>query len=101
MKKVLSLILVLLLAMTAFVGCTGKKSDGKVSITIAAWPSKETNPAKYELYQGYLEEYKKLYPNVEVKTDEWTFDLKNYLVKAAAKQPIWDPVRVYSCRDRH
>lgn len=86
MKKIVSLILVLILCASAFVGCTGKKNDGKVHITIAAWPSKETNPAKYELYQGYLEKYKELYPNVEVTTDEWTFDLKNYLVKAAAKQ---------------
>lgn len=86
MKKIVSLILVLLLCASAFVGCTEKKNDGKVHITIAAWPMKETNPENYELYQSYLEEYKKLYPDVVVETDEWTFDLKNYLVKAAAKQ---------------
>lgn len=85
MKRVLALILSLALLVTLFSGCGGKKNDGKVHITIAAWPNKETNAAKYELYQGYLEEYKKLYPNVEVTTDEWKFDLKNYLVKAASK----------------
>lgn len=86
MKKIVSLILVLILSVTVLAGCGGKKNDGKVHITIAAWPVKETNPEKYELYQSYLEEYKKLYPDVVVETDEWTYDLKNYLVKAAAKQ---------------
>lgn len=86
MKKTITLIIAISMVLTLLVGCgTKKAADGKVHITIAAWPSEETNPAKYELYQGYLEEYKKLYPDVEVTTDEWRFDLKNYLVKAASK----------------
>lgn len=87
MKKIITIILSLMMLVSLFSGCSSNKkaNDGKVHITIAAWPSEETNPAKYELYQGYLEEYKKLYPNVEVTTDTWRFDLKNYLVKAASK----------------
>lgn len=86
MKRIITVLLALAMTLSLFAGCSSKKeSDGKVHITIAAWPSEETNPAKYELYQKYLEEYKKQYPNVEVTTDTWKFDLKNYLVKAASK----------------
>lgn len=88
MKKIVALVLALMMITAVFSGCgktVGTNKDGKVHITIAAWPSKENNPKKYELYQKYLEEYKKLYPDVEVTTDDWRFDLKNYLVKAASK----------------
>lgn len=84
MKKLLALILAVTLLVTLFSGCGKQNADnGKTTITIAGWPSKETNPAKYEMYQKYLETYKEMYPDVEVITDEWNFDLKNYLVRAA------------------
>lgn len=88
MKKIICLITAAVISLSLLSACgTGaNNTDGKVHITIAAWPSPETNKAQYDLYQKYLDAYKSKYPDVEVTTDEWRFDLKNYLVKAAAKQ---------------
>ena len=83
--KIVSLILSLTLIIGVFAGCGKKSDDGKTHITVASWPIQETQEAKYEMYEGYKAKFLEQNPDVVMETDEWQFDLKSYLVKAAGK----------------
>lgn len=64
-------------------------SEEKVAITVSGWPKKtDTNYAKQ---QAYLETFKKKYPNIEITTDEWSYDANSFLPKAASGQlpTVW------------
>lgn len=86
-KKVIAVAAAAAIACTALAGCgvTQKTSDGKVSISICAWPNKDTNPTKYQLYEEKKERFNELYPDIEIVPDEWTFDIKTFLPKAEGK----------------
>ena len=83
--KIASQVLVFILVISLFAGCGGKTGDGKTHISVGAWPIKETQEAKYAMYEEYREKYQEQNPDVVLEPDEWVFDLKSYLVKAAAK----------------
>lgn len=92
LKKVLTSAVCVVVSASIFAGCAptkvGKKesSDGKIHISIGGSPitRTENNAATYDLFQENLAKYKKKYPNVDIEPDGWSFDLKNYLTKAAA-----------------
>lgn len=72
-----------------FSGCGTKKTaedDGKITISIGgtAVERTEKNAASYDLFMANVEKFEKENPNVKVKADPWSFDLSNYLTKAAA-----------------
>lgn len=71
----------------SFAGCekakkTGKEENGKVSISICAWPNKDASPEKYARREEQKERFNKLYPDIEIIPDEWVFDVKTFLPKA-------------------
>ena len=71
----------------SFAGCekakkTGKEENGKVSISICAWPNKDASPEKYARREEQKERFNKLYPDIEIVPDEWVFDVKTFLPKA-------------------
>lgn len=92
LKKALTSAVCVAVSIAVFAGCTPTKvgktesSDGKVHISIGGLPTTRTdeNAAAYDLLQQNIAKFKKKYPNVEVTPDGWSFDLKNYLTKAAA-----------------
>lgn len=88
-KKVLSLCMATIMSVSLFSGCTQNKAktdDGKIHISIGGNPSERTeaNAAQYDLFQENVKKFTAENPNVEVVPDGWSFDLKNYLTKAAA-----------------
>ena len=90
MYNVIALILSLAMICGFFTGCgtpvNQKSSDGKVHITIGGMPNEKTeaNAATYELFQENVKNFMQENPNIVVEADPWSFDLKNYLTKAAA-----------------
>ena len=84
-KKTIGICLAIVTALTIMSGCGKKQDDGKVHISVANWPSKE-NQTLYERYSKNLEEFTKKYPNVDLKPDTYSFNTKDFLAKAVAKQ---------------
>ena len=88
-KKLLAIILTLALAVTALAGCGGEaenggNSDGKISITIGNAPVE--GQANYESYMERMAEFKAAHPEWDVEPSSFTYDTKNFMVKAAADQ---------------
>ena len=86
MKRLLTVVLAAILAFSA-AGCGEKKqtsSDGKVQISVGAWPSKESNPKGYAQYMEVKERFEKANPNIEIIPDNWSFSLDTFLAKAAS-----------------
>ena len=89
--KSISLVLVTVLMLTMLVGCgksekASTKGNEKVTITIGKWPGAGDTPERKEQYDKWKKEFEAKYPNIEVKGDTWTFDVKTFAVKAAANQ---------------
>lgn len=85
-KRIIALGLAVTLSCSLFAGC-GKKDeakDGKVTITVGDWPTKEE--PNYEIYQEMKEKFEKKYPNIKIKTDEWGYSVNSFLQKAASGQ---------------
>ena len=81
MKKLkrFALVMCAVLSVTAAAGCGGETttdtaSDDKIEIRIGKWPNKDTDPQTYEIYQGYVEEFAKLRPDVTIIPDEMDYD---------------------------
>lgn len=89
----------------SFTGCSNNtvktNEDENVKITIGGWPVPESQPEKNKLYGQYLEEYKSLYPNVEVATEEYSYSLDQFLSRYVSGQqpdvyytPFTEPKRL-------
>ena len=77
----------LTISMTA--GC-GKSGDGegdsgKVSITVGNWPNPEANPTSYEIIEKTKKTFMEKYPDVDFKTDEFSYDTQVFLARAEGK----------------
>lgn len=85
-EKIISASVAVVMTLTA-AGCGQKKKDGdeKITIKIGNWPD-ETNRQSAELYNGYVEEMKRLYPNIEIIPDTYRYDTKTFMVKGASNQ---------------
>lgn len=92
-KKVISCLLIAAMVSTMAAGCgsgsgndgaDAASDDGKVTITIGGWPTKDNE--QYEIYQGYLETMNELYPDIEVVPDEYLYTTDTFLPKAASGQ---------------
>ena len=93
MKKMRKLALLLCPAVAASMlsGCgaapENKTSSGEnIEIRIGYWPNKDTDPQKYEIYKGYVEEYAKKRPDVTIIPDEMNHDNNTFTPIAAAGQ---------------
>ena len=104
LQRVVTSVLMAAMAVS-FTACnlnTAKKDDNEeVKITIGGWPVPESQPEKNELYNKYLEEYKSLYPNVEVSTVEYSYSLEQFMSRYASGQqpdvyyaPFTEPKRL-------
>lgn len=87
MKKILrvvSFVLVMVMAASLFAGCGKKttKEDGKIQISVGGWPAKEGTAL--DTRNKRKAEFEKKYPNVEIIPDTWAWDLQTFYPKAAA-----------------
>lgn len=85
-KKILSMVLVAALAATVMCGCTknentGKTEDGKTLLTVSNWPSKEDEEMK--TMNSLKDRFEEKYPDIKIKTDTFTFDVKTFYAKAS------------------
>ncbi len=85
MKKLLSALLVSVMAVSALAGCGEKKDDGPVTIKIGTWPS-ETNPAALEKQNKQKEEFEAANPNITIEPDTYSFGVDTFYIKAAGGQ---------------
>lgn len=68
-----------------FTGCGKKQTSGEqVKLTIGGWPAPENNREQYDYYQNTLEKLKEKHPNVTVETDEYSYDIKQFLPRTAS-----------------
>ncbi len=81
-KKLLSIALASMLAIASFTGC-GKKDD-KVSISIGNSPVE--GQSGYDNYMKRINEFKADHQDWNVESSSFTYDVKNFMVKAAANQ---------------
>ncbi|MBO5060984.1 MAG: extracellular solute-binding protein [Clostridia bacterium] len=83
-RRILAMLLSCTFIASCMAGC-GKQetvSDGKVTISVGNWPNAEADPEGYAREMEKLEKFNKLYPNIEVITDEWSYDVKTFVAKA-------------------
>lgn len=91
-KKVIGVALATVLTVSALAGCgtpvnqSGRNADGKIVIKIGGTPVERTekNASTYDLFQANKAAFEAANPDIVVKADSWSFDLRNYLTKAAA-----------------
>lgn len=81
-KKLLSIALASMLAIASLTGC-GKKDD-KVSISIGNSPVE--GQSGYDNYMKRINEFKADHQDWNVESSSFTYDVKNFMVKAAANQ---------------
>ncbi len=92
LKKVISITLAMVLAGTVLAGCgkpaqsSGRNAEGKIVIKIGGTPTERTekNASVYDLFQANKKAFEAANPDIVVEADTWSFDLRNYLTKAAA-----------------
>lgn len=90
-KKMFSALSAALCLTLALGGCGQKtdkvdSSDENVSVTVSYWPNSETDSQRHALYDTYLEEMKKKYPNITIIPDEEAYGVDNFMVLAATNQ---------------
>lgn len=84
-KKFFAIALSAVVAVGALGGCTGgdnKASDGKVTISVGDWPTKEGTSLTRKEEQKKT--YEEAYENVRIEPDTWSFDLRTFYPKAEA-----------------
>lgn len=78
-KKLLSMTLAALLAVSALAGCEQKANDqattadGKTRIVVGQWPNPEANPESYERAMANKAEFEALHPEVLVEGNEYNY----------------------------
>ena len=82
-KKLLSIALASMLAIASLTGC-GEKKDDKISITIGNAPVE--GQSGYDNYMKRINEFKADHQDWNVESSSFTYDVKNFMVKAAANQ---------------
>ena len=91
-KKVIGITLAAVLTVSSLAGCgtkvdkSGRNADGKIVIRLGATPTERTekNAAEYDLFQERKAAFEAANPDIVIEADSWSFDLRNYLTKAAA-----------------
>lgn len=88
-KKITAAALAAALAATMLAGCGTDKSaqkddQGRTIISIGAWPTKEGKDL--DNINAKKERFEKDNPDVVIQPDNWTFDLKTFMAKAAGGQ---------------
>lgn len=88
-KKVIALSAAIAMVCGGLTGCgeNGKENtENKVSISIGNWPSQETKPKEYETYEGYVNEMKEKYPDIEIIQSDFAYSEDTFLPMAASGQ---------------
>ncbi|MDY5626971.1 MAG: extracellular solute-binding protein [Clostridia bacterium] len=87
MKRIISLLLCVVMTVGVCCSCTkSEKTTGKVKLKIGYWPNKDTDPEKYEVYEGYLAQMKEKYPEVEIEKDSTSIKPDVFLTLASSGQ---------------
>ena len=70
------------------------ETDGeKIVVTIGDFPNKEADPALWEVYQGYVEKFKEIRPDVEIIQDEKSYSVDSFATTAATGDGRYRPAR--------
>ena len=86
-KRLLSMLLAVgMAASLCSCGETDKQvsSDGKIVITVGGAPNKEATPKDYENLMEDIAEFNLIRPDVEIRLDEWKYDISTFMPKAEA-----------------
>lgn len=86
--KKICFMMVVVLIMTMFAGCSNKNSadSDQVTITIGSWPSESASEVERKTADDNLAKMNELYPNIVVKKDTSTFEQKSFTMKASSGQ---------------
>ena len=81
--KSIAMLLVAILSIGVCASC-GKKGaeDGKVSISVGAWPSQKGD--ELDRMNAYKDDFEAQNPDIVIEPDTWTFDLRTFYPKAEA-----------------
>lgn len=87
-KGIVAMILCAVIALGTMSGCRekGNESSEKISLTVSNWPMEEKNRANFEVYEGYLEEMKMQYPDIEIIPSDYVYAVDSFLPMAASGQ---------------
>ena len=87
-KKAAALLTAGVMTMSVFASCGKSANDtdenGKTIVSVANWPQKEGK--ELDNYNKAKAEFEQQNPDVTIKPDAWTFDLKSFYAKAAGGQ---------------
>lgn len=87
-KKAAALLTAGVMTMSVFASCGKSANDtdenGKTIVSVANWPQKEGT--ELDNYNKAKAEFEQQNPDVTIKPDAWTFDLKSFYAKAAGGQ---------------
>jgi len=92
MKKLLSLALSAVLAVSALAGCapsgsSDKDDQGRTVLSVGNWPAEDTTDVDYlEMITRQKAEFETENPTMAITPDTWGFDLDTFYSKAAAGQ---------------
>ena len=79
MKKVWSILLVLVICASVLPGCSNAekagKSENEVVISVGTWPQ-ESNPAERARYEAVAEQLSKDYPHIKVVESDFSISLR-------------------------
>ncbi len=84
-KRIISLLLVFVLAITccAVLGGCKKDADEKTVVTVGGWPDAEKVRPKYEKYMNFKAEFEAENPDITIEPNDYTFAVDTFLPKAA------------------
>ena len=88
LKRIVSLVIVLVMALSIFTGCTSKTNDkneqGQTVISVGDWPDKDGTALNN--MNARKTRFEEANPDVAVEPDMWKFERKTFYAKAAGGQ---------------
>ena len=81
MRKILSAVLAIAMAISV-AGCGAQKNeDGKVTISVGNWPEKGTDA--YEKRVAQVARFNEMYPDIEIVSDTYAYEANTFIAKAS------------------
>jgi len=87
-KTIYCLVAIVVVLSFLVTGCENTKkisSDNEITITVGGWPL-QNDQKMYPVYAEREAKMKERYPHITIQHDEWSYDVKTFLPKAASGQ---------------